>query len=171
MGSSWCFLQRLATRIAAGSPSSVNRARVIARVAFSVTLLLFFLPTSAPAQVNLQWDANIDSDLAGYNVYLGQDDVGFSDLVVIATIIGTPATPTSTVSRATLAPSVPGQTHVLAVTAFDTSGNESGFLNTFSNTVVLHAPVADAGPDQAANAGDTVPPDGSPIVPDKLNAS
>ena len=131
------------------------------RFSIVFTCFLLLLPSLGSAQVALQWDANNEPDLAGYNVYL-DDDVALPSPALVGTVLGTPASPMFTVSKAVLdaATIVSGQKHVLAVTAFDTSSaaNESGF----SNAVVLHTPVANAGPDQTVPfAGTTVTLDGS----------
>jgi fibronectin type 3 domain-containing protein len=72
------------------------------------------------ASVTLTWDANTESDLAGYRVYLGTASGQYG--VPIATL---PASFTNFLVE-NLQMSM---TYFFAVTAFDTTGNESGLSN------------------------------------------
>jgi hypothetical protein len=73
--------------------------------------------------VVLQWDANTETDLAGYKVYYGTASGSYGTPVVVG------LQTTYTVSG--LAPG----TYYFAVTAFNTSGAESGFSNQVSAVV------------------------------------
>jgi hypothetical protein len=115
---------------------------------FPVLLLLAFLCAPAHAQqpappgqvvvnqVNLvlAWDQNTDTDLAGYKVYSGQASGKYGQ----PTTIGT----TNTL---TLYGFATGQ-YFFAVTAFNTSGLESGYSNEVSATIVSPAPPTSPAP-------------------------
>ncbi|MGA2260075.1 MAG: dockerin type I domain-containing protein [Acidobacteriota bacterium] len=89
-------------------------------------LVLFALLLAAPllaADVKLAWDPNSESDLAGYKVYYGKAPGVYGAPISL----GTQTTYTVT----GLAPG----TYYFAVTAYNTTGLESGFSNEVSTTV------------------------------------
>ncbi len=76
----------------------------------------------------LSWKANTDSDLAGYNLYYG-------------TASGSYGTPIDVGNQTTYTVTGLGPgTHYFAVTAYNTSGNESGFSNEVSETFTTASP-------------------------------
>ena len=79
-------------------------------------------PTSAGG-VTLTWDANTEGDLAGYRVYAG----------TVSGVYGPPID-VGNVTNYTVTNLSEGQTYFFAVTAYDTSGNESGFSSEVSAT-------------------------------------
>ena len=81
-------------------------------------VVVTFLITSSlyAAQVEVSWNANTEADLAGYNVYYGTESGTY----------GEPVSTTETSQLLTLTPEV-GTTYYFAVTAYDTSSNESAF--------------------------------------------
>jgi len=90
----------------------------------SIPVLVAILSIPAYAgDVTLAWDANSESDLAGYKVYFGTASRVYGAPIVIGT--GTTYMVTG------LAPG----TYYFAVTAFNTAGLESGFSNEVSATV------------------------------------
>jgi hypothetical protein len=93
------------------------------------------------ADVTLVWDANTETDLAGYKVYYGTASRTYGTPIVI----GTQTTYTVT----GLAPG----TYYFAVTAYNTSGLESPFSNEVSATIA-QAPRCDINADQAVNVLD-----------------
>jgi predicted phage tail protein len=104
-----------------------------------VGIIMFFivgvviLPTSLKAaDVKLAWNANTESDLAGYKVYYGTASRSYG-----------PSTNTGNVTSYTVTGLSTG-TYYFAVTAYDSSGNESGFSNEVLKTI--------------APTGDTTPP-------------
>lgn len=89
-------------------------------------VLITVLLTSAPlfaGDVTLAWDPNIETDLAGYKVYFGTAPGTY----------GTPITigPQTTYTVSGLA----AGTWYFAVTAYNTSGLESGYSNEVSTVV------------------------------------
>jgi len=132
-----------------------------------IFLILCFLvvslrPGFAEASVTVAWDqttTNADgtacSDLAGYRIYYDTDGSGApyngtglsqgnSPISVPVASLSDPANPELTLSGLTA-----GVTYHIAVTSYDTSGNESGYSNEVTATEsVNHAPTASAGADQ-----------------------
>jgi len=87
-----------------------------------LALLLLQLPPANPTltqfTVTLQWDANTESDLAGYKVYYGQTSRAY----------GTPIAGGLVTSYQVKGLTTPG-VYFFAVTALNTEGQESGFSN------------------------------------------
>ena len=75
----------------------------------------------ASGSITLAWDANTESDLAGYKVYYGTASKSY----------GTPVN-VGNVTTYQLTGLVPGQVYYIALTAYDTSYNESGYSNEVS---------------------------------------
>jgi hypothetical protein len=75
------------------------------------------------ATVVLVWNANTESDLAGYRVHYGTASAPYSSLVTVSS-------PTATISNLTN-----GYTYTFAVTAYNTAGAESLFSDPVSYTV------------------------------------
>jgi hypothetical protein len=92
------------------------------RVLLGVLALLAAMPLTA-GDVTLAWDPNVESDLAGYKVYYGKAPGVYGAPISL----GTQTTYTVT----GLAPG----TYYFVVTAYNTSGLESGFSNEVSTTV------------------------------------
>jgi phosphodiesterase/alkaline phosphatase D-like protein len=83
------------------------------------------------ANVSLAWNANTESDLAGYKIYWG----------TASRTYGTPVT-LGLVTTYTVTGLTPGTTYFFAATAYDTAGNNSGYSNEVSTTI----PVIDVTP-------------------------
>jgi hypothetical protein len=81
----------------------------------------------AAADVSLEWDPNGESDLAGYKVYFGTASGVYGAPITVA---GTSPNPTYTVTGL-----LPGNTYYFAVTAYNTSGLESGYSNEVYTTI------------------------------------
>lgn len=95
---------------------------------FTILFLFLFLPLSYAQQadtVKLAWDANTESDLAGYKLYIGTAS-GTYDSNIDVTNVTEYTIPNLTV----------GTTYFFVGTAYDTSGNESGYSNEVSYLVV-----------------------------------
>ncbi len=88
----------------------------------TVALTVNSPPTSS---VTLTWNQNSESDLAGYKVYRSTTPGVYG--APIATLQGNVATYQATGLQA-------GTTYFFVVTAYDTSGNESGFSNEVSRS-------------------------------------
>jgi len=85
---------------------------------FSTVIVLYFLAISNAysAQVTLAWDQNNEADLAGYKVHYGTASGNYQ--VHLDAGLNTTYTVTNLPD---------GVTYFFAVTAYDSSGNESGF--------------------------------------------
>ncbi|MCU0602890.1 MAG: fibronectin type III domain-containing protein, partial [Desulfobacterales bacterium] len=97
------------------------------------------------ADVTLAWDPNTESDLAGYRIHHGTASGSYSVHIDV-----------NKVTTYTLTGLTAGQTYYFAATAYDASGNESGYSNSVSYAVpgaaVNGAPTTPATPSGAAGA-------------------
>ena len=92
--------------------------------------LLFFATSAQAATILVEWDPNTEEDLAGYRVHYGWT-AGEYIQVIEAGI--------ETTCQFEAAPATGGTIHI-AVTAYDTSGNESGYSDEASVFVPDNAP-------------------------------
>ena len=88
--------------------------------------VLATLAITAPAstKAKLTWDPNAESDLAGYKVYVGTASGTYGAPVDVGKV--------TTFDVINLSK---GQTYYFAVTAYDTSNNQSGYSNGVSKTI------------------------------------
>jgi archaellum component FlaF (FlaF/FlaG flagellin family) len=87
------------------------------QIKYVLALLLIFLPaTVMAATVTLNWQANQEADISGYNVYYGAASRSYGQPI-----------PAGNVTSYTVENLTEGSTYYFAVTAVDTSGNESGY--------------------------------------------
>jgi len=80
----------------------------------------------AASNVTFEWDANSESDLAGYRLYQSQVSGSYTDVPVVTIPAGTETT--------TLL-DVPDGTYFWVLTAYDTNENESGPSNEVTKTI------------------------------------
>lgn len=96
-----------------------------------LAFILFTQPAHAILQdCTITWTPNSEADLAGYKVYVAPTAQGYTK--------GSPALTvpkTQTVARCHALNLPSPNTYYFAVTAYDTSGNESGFSNELSRTI------------------------------------
>ena len=83
----------------------------------AIFLSLLFAATAIASDVTLAWDANTESDLAGYKLYYGNASGAYQNNVDVGNVT------TYTVKDLT------DGTWYFVVTAYDTADNESGFSN------------------------------------------
>lgn len=90
-----------------------------------VLTFLFFtsIPLSAN-NINLRWQANIEPDLAGYNIYCGTQSRSYG-----------PPIPAGNATEYLYTNLQAGKTYFVAVTAVDNIGNESGYSSEISITI------------------------------------
>ena len=110
--------------LAAGSYSgttTISGGGIIKHVPVTLTAL-----TSAANTATLTWNANSETDLAGYKVYVG-------------TSSGAYAAPIATLPKTTTSYTVTGlqtgTTHFFVITAFDTAGKQSLHSNEVRKTI------------------------------------
>lgn len=103
-----------------------------------LSFLIFFPVPGMAASILVSWNANTEPDLDGYNVYYGTQS-------------GQYQAPIDVGNTTSYQGSVPddGTTYYVAVTAYDISGNESGF----SEETSVYIPIPD-----------TTPPTGSIVI-------
>lgn len=96
----------------------------IKQLFLGIALSLFLAsPALAAGKAILTWDANTEPDLAGYKVYFGTASKKYGSPIDVGKV-----------TTKTIEPLQDG-TYFFAVTAYDTSGNESGFSNEVSKTI------------------------------------
>ena len=94
-----------------------------------VCLIIGIIASNAlAAQATLAWDPNTESDLAGYRVHYGTASGSY-----------TVHTDVHNVTSYTMTGLTAGQTYYFAATAYDASGNESGYSNPVSYAVATAA--------------------------------
>ena len=98
-----------------------NLTSFLSKIIIHLIFLTVFMVTNLHAgNVTITWDANTESDLAGYKIYqriLPSLDYG---LPIYNGFPQNPASPLITISNI-----LEGRTYGFIVTAYDTSGNES----------------------------------------------
>ena len=107
---------------------------LVCSICLSALTLVFAAPTRAVVfqgssgnTVTLAWDANTEPDLAGYKVYWGRSSGKYENTPVPT--VAPSANPTFTT------PALPNGTWYFAVTAYNTTGMESGYSNEVSTTI------------------------------------
>lgn len=121
---SWWFQSVILFLLPQAEATLVSWARPLWSL-IGIWLLLSLLPVAAAAEsVTLVWDANTESDLAGYCVYVWD----WNRKPYSKTNVGH-------VTTYTVSNLKPEKTYFFAVTAYDTSENESGFSNEVSATI------------------------------------
>ena len=92
----------------------------ICRIQFSLTLILIAISsifTSSSFGAIVLWEANSEADLAGYNLYYGTSSQNYRFVVDVGNVTD------YNLTNLNLNEAV---TYYLALTSYDTSGNESG---------------------------------------------
>lgn len=93
-----------------------------------LSLALALLMQAGSGQVVLAWDANSETDLAGYKVYKGTASRAYTLAVDLP---GKSSSPTHTVTG------LSAGMWYFAVTAYNTAGQESGYSNEVSTAITL----------------------------------
>ena len=120
------------------SPGGILRKMVIAAV-FCFWMCGTVAAQEAPVinngKVRLAWNPNTEHDLAGYKMYSGIESGNYDNVIDIGNH-----------ASYTAKNLVKGQKYYLAITAYDTSGNESGYSKeVVAEAKDLDAPVNPAG--------------------------
>ncbi|MDH4220893.1 MAG: fibronectin type III domain-containing protein, partial [Candidatus Aminicenantes bacterium] len=99
-------------------------------IPFLVVLPSLFLYQSAlAAQIKLAWDANTETNLAGYKIYYGTSSKSYAGSVDVGNATAYDLTGLTE-----------GQTYYIAVTAYNTSNSESGYSSEVSGVALEPAP-------------------------------
>lgn len=94
------------------SQGTVGRGKTFGITGLAVTVLQGTLTYAGRATI--QWNANVESDLAGYRVYRGTTSGVYTQMQDVGNVTSYQWNGLT-----------PGQTHYFVVTAYDTSNNES----------------------------------------------
>lgn len=94
-----------------------------------VLVILMFVGTALAGDIKIAWDANTETDLAGYNVYYGTVARTGVDPKVCNMCGYIAKVPLAKVVTYTLTGLTVGTTYWISLTAFNTSGVESIFSN------------------------------------------
>jgi chitodextrinase len=95
----------------------------------TLSILFTLSPLARAGQAVLNWDPNAEEDLAGYKVYYGTSSSNYINVENVG-LTGTPSAPEHTMNNL-----FEGNTYYFAVSAYDTSGNESVYSNEVSKTI------------------------------------
>ncbi len=90
---------------------------------------LLFSKVGLAAQIRLAWDPNTESDVAGYKIYYGTSSKSYSGSVDVGNVTSYHLTGLKE-----------GQTYYVAVTAYNTSGSESGYSSEVSGVATEPTP-------------------------------
>ena len=102
------------------------------KVILVVFLLVVMYPASGfAAAILVKWNANTESDLAGYKIYYGSQPRTYGASVNVGKVTSYQLGNVNT-----------GRTYYIALTAYDTSGNESGYSTESS----VYVPAQQAAP-------------------------
>ncbi|MFZ4856277.1 MAG: Ig-like domain-containing protein [Desulfuromonadaceae bacterium] len=100
--------------------SGFRLQKMLVNSVLAAILSLGMASTSIASSVNLQWDANTETDLAGYKVYYAPES---------SPLEGTTPLVVNNMTSTTISGLDPDISYKFAVTAFNTSGLESTFSN------------------------------------------
>ena len=135
-------------------PSIMRKALFAFILVFQILALCQF---ALAAQVRLAWDANSESDLAGYKIYYGTSSKSYSASVDVGNVT------TYTVTGLT-----EGQTYYIAVTAYNTSYSEGDYSSEVSGVATeTTLPVSETPPTVTSSPSSEPPtaPETTPTPP------
>lgn len=116
--------------------SNILKVLVIYHLIILALLVLFLTcNTVYSAQATLSWNANLEKDLAGYKIYYGNASRTYSTDVNVGNV-----------TTYTIYNLIEGKAYFFAATAYDFTGNESGYSNEVSYDVPIPEPVPDTEP-------------------------
>ena len=84
---------------------------------FTILAILAIAGIAQAATINVSWNPNTEEDLAGYRLYVGEASGQYGEPVDVGNVTG---------HVMEITPEY-GATYYFALTAYDTSGNESGY--------------------------------------------
>ena len=86
-------------------------------IAVTILAILAIAGIAQAATINVSWNPNTEEDLAGYRLYVGEASGQYGEPVDVGNVTG---------HVMEITPEY-GATYYFALTAYDTSGNESGY--------------------------------------------
>ena len=86
-------------------------------IAVTILVILAIAGIAQAATINVSWNPNTEEDLAGYRLYVGEASGQYGEPVDVGNVTG---------HVMEITPEY-GATYYFALTAYDTSGNESGY--------------------------------------------
>jgi len=99
---------------------------MIKKLCLVLTVVLMFAAPSISAEIKLAWDANTETDLAGYHVFQSTEAGVYDKTNPIGTI---PCGPNDNPCCTYTTEDLLDGTYFWVVTAFDNDNNESGYSN------------------------------------------
>lgn len=84
---------------------------------FTILAILAIAGIAQAATINVSWNPNTEPDLAGYRLYVGEVSGQYGEPIDVGNVTG---------HVMEITPQY-GATYYFALTAYDTSGNESGY--------------------------------------------
>lgn len=115
------------------------------RLVFIVLMIPLSVFGQSTGNIKITWDKNTEADLAGYKVYRCEKSVANGDTSAYAVVIDKK----NTIASFEWKNLQLGKTYYMAVTAYDNSGNESGFSNEVSQFLKEVEPPKDTTPPDA----------------------
>lgn len=114
-------------------------------IVICVLALVSFSTLAKAADATLSWNANTESDLAGYKVYFAQQNCAAQGPLAPLSVAGSPVQVGKVTTYKHVGLPVMDGTLCWEITAFDTSGNESLRSSRVSKDVNQVPPVAPTG--------------------------
>jgi type IV pilus assembly protein PilY1 len=129
---------------------------------FALLILVFTLvlcQSALAAQIKLAWDSNGESDLAGYKIYYGTSSKSYTGSVDVGNV-----------TSYTLTGLTQGQTYYIAVTDYNTSGNESGYSSEVSGAATETTLPASGTPPTVSTTPTSQPTSSSETTPRQVQS-
>ena len=142
--------------------NSIMKSSVCRKLAFGFIFLfstLLFSRVGLAAEIRLAWDANTESDVAGYKIYYGTSSKSYTGSVDVGN------TTTYTLTGLTQ-----GQTYYIAVTDYNASGSESGYSTEVSGVATETAPVVSETPPTVSTTPTSEPTSSSETPPRQVQS-
>jgi hypothetical protein len=103
-------------------PVTKRRGAEVRRI---LAIIVFFslVSTAQAAYLDLAWDPNLEPDLGGYRIYYGTESGNYINFIDVGNV-----------TYYALGSLLDGIRYYIAITAYDTAGNESSFSGEVSGT-------------------------------------